>query len=86
MCVYLNMYIPLDGRGTGERQMGSDGPEAKHSAQHILYMGRIYFLAQFIECLQCVNYLVCVCVCVCVCERVSSVVSYSFVTPWTVAH
>ena len=66
VCVYLNMYIPLDGRGTGERQMGSDGPEAKHSAQHILYMGRIYFLAQFIECLQCVNYLVCVCVCVCV--------------------
>ena len=56
----LCTYIPLDGRGTGERQMGSDESDAKHSAQHIMYMGRIYFLAQFIECFECDSYLSCV--------------------------
>ena len=80
----LCTYIPLDGRGTGERQMGSDESDAKHSAQHIMYMGRIYFLAQFIECFECDSYLSCVCVCER--ERVSTLVSDSFVTPWTVAH
>lgn len=37
--------------------MGSEGYDAKHSAQYIVYMGRIYLLAQFIECSQCISYL-----------------------------